>query len=58
MTFSKLTVSSDSLCAVFAGPARRAVAVVVTLRGVARRAVRARRLRAVVAVVLDMGSAL
>lgn len=47
-----LTVSWDALRAVLAGPAGRAVAVVVALRGVARRAVRARRLRAVVAVVL------
>lgn len=47
-----LTVSSNALGAVLAGPAGRAVAVVVTLRGVARRAVRARRLRAVVPVVL------
>lgn len=40
------------LRAVLAGPARRAVAVVVALRSVARGAVAARRARAVVAIVL------
>lgn len=41
-----------ALRAVLAGPAGRAVAEVVALRRVARRAVAARRVRAVVAVVL------
>lgn len=47
-----LTFSGGALRAVLAGPAGRAVAVVVALRRVARRAVSARRAGAVVAVVL------
>lgn len=50
---AKLTVSCSALCAILAGPAGGAVAVVVALRRVAGRAVSARRAGAVVAVVLN-----